>query len=67
MHIGLDEAISIYAQACRAWYGNKAYAVALETAEQLRKRGDQTGATVWRRVAQEASRMPEPICRSTFR
>lgn len=54
MNVSLDEAITIYAKACRAWYGpEKAVNVARQRVEQLRSRGDSDGVTVWEKVAAE--------------
>ena len=44
MHIDLDEAIKIHARARRARFGHGAKKRALNTAEQLRQKGDHAGA-----------------------
>jgi hypothetical protein len=56
MHIDLNEAIRIHARVGRARYGRGAKNRALKTAERLRQAGDQTGATVWERLAAEIDR-----------
>lgn len=67
MHVELDEAIKIYAQACRAWYGKNAHKKVLAKASWLRVRGDAAGARVWQRVADEVARAHEPAFGSHFR
>ena len=56
MHIDLNEAIRIHARVGRARYGRRAKKRALETAQSLRRAGDQTGAAVWERLAAEIDR-----------
>ncbi len=53
MRVELNEAIKIYAKACRSWYGARARNVALERARQLRTRGDTEGFAVWQKLAGE--------------
>ena len=54
MNVTIDQAIAIYAQACRAWYGSgKAVQVARRRGEELRNRGDSDGAEIWDKVATE--------------
>ncbi len=56
MHIGLDEAVEIYARACRSWYGRGAKNVVLKRANELYRSGDLEGCKVWQRVAAELER-----------
>jgi len=67
MDIRLDDAIIMYARACRTWYGKRAATVILRTAAQCRRRGDLEGETVWRRVAETIPTLGEPAYRSEFR
>jgi|EndMetStandDraft_5_1072996.scaffolds.fasta_scaffold602133_2 hypothetical protein len=53
MHIGIDDAVSMYARACRAWYGPRAAKVARAEIQKLRKRGDWSGVEVWTKLAQQ--------------
>jgi hypothetical protein len=53
VHIDLNEAITIYAKACKSRFGRRARRKVLETAQTLRARGDVDGAAVWERVAGE--------------
>jgi hypothetical protein len=53
MHIDLDDAIKIYAKACRSWYGGRAQKVVLSRAQELHKLGDLEGSKVWRQLATE--------------
>ena len=56
MHIDLNEAIRIHARVGRARYGRGAKKRALNTAQNLRRAGDQAGAGVWERLAAEIDR-----------
>jgi hypothetical protein len=56
MHIDLNEAITIYAKACKSRFGRRARKKVLETAQTLRAQGDADGASVWERVAGELDR-----------
>ena len=54
MQVTLDQAIEIYARAYRARYGKRrAVILARDTAEHMRGRGDDDGASVWERVAEK--------------
>jgi hypothetical protein len=64
MHIGIDDAVSMYARACRAWYGPRAARVARAEIQKLSKRGDRSGVEVWTKLAKELER-PRPTA-STF-
>jgi hypothetical protein len=56
MYIGIDDAVSMYARACRAWYGPRAAKVARAEVQKLRKRGDLSGVEVWTKLANELER-----------
>jgi hypothetical protein len=58
MQIGIDDAVSIYARACRAWYGARAAKVARAEIQKLRRRGDWSGVEVWTKLATELERRP---------
>ncbi len=58
MHIGIDDAVSMYARACRAWYGPRAAKVARAEIQKLRKRGDWSGVDVWTKLAKQ---LEQPI------
>jgi hypothetical protein len=62
MHIGIDDAVSMYARACRAWYGARAGKVARAEIQKLSKRGDWSGVEVWTKLARELER-PKPPAR----
>ena len=51
MHVGIDDAVSMYARACRAWYGTRAAKVARAEIQKLRKRGDWSGKSVESKAA----------------
>jgi hypothetical protein len=51
--IDLNDAIKMYAKACRAWYGGRARNVVLGRAHELRARGDWEGVKVWEQLAAE--------------
>ncbi len=53
MQIGIDDAVSMYARACRAWYGARAVKVAEAEIQKLRKRGDWSGVEVWTKLAKQ--------------
>ena len=58
MQISTNEAIEIYARACRAWYGKQAEQVAASKAHALRKKGDEQGAKIWERLVTQITRVP---------
>ncbi len=60
MYIGLQDAITIYARACRARYGALARRVVTEEAAVLLKKGDRSGAEVWQQVADEIGKIDAP-------
>jgi hypothetical protein len=46
------EAASMYARACRAWYGRRAPRVIKETIEQLRAKNGESSVRIWTLVAE---------------
>jgi len=67
MYLNLDDAIYVYARACRAWYGRKASSNALRAAAECRRRQDLEGEQVWKRVSEEVEKIEEPVFGSAFR
>jgi hypothetical protein len=53
MQITLDDAIKMYARACRSWYGTGASRRVKEKASSLAEQGDLEGQRVWNAVAAE--------------
>lgn len=53
MQIELNDAIKIYAKACRSWYGGRAQKVVLKRAQELHQLGDTEGSKVWQQLAIE--------------
>ena len=47
------DAASMYARACRAWYGRRAPRVVKDTIRQLRAKNDAAGVRMWSLVAEE--------------
>jgi hypothetical protein len=66
MDVTEREAASMYARACRAWYGRRAPQVVKDTIKQLRAKNDEAGVRMWSLVAEE---MPTgahgAFCRTT--
>jgi len=60
MFVSTQDAVKIYAKACRSWYGGRARTVALTRAQELQQEGDMTGASVWRELADEIERGQTP-------
>jgi hypothetical protein len=56
MYIGIDDAVSMYARVCRAWYGPRAAKVARAEIQKLHKRGDWSGVEIWTKLAKELER-----------
>jgi hypothetical protein len=56
MRVTEREAASMYARACRAWYGRRAPRVVKETIEQLRAANDESGVHMWTLVAEQLPR-----------
>lgn len=67
MYLSLDDAIYVYARACRAWYGRKAGSNALWAAAECRRRQDFEGERVWKRVSEEVEKVGDPAFGSAFR
>jgi hypothetical protein len=67
VYLSLDDAIYVYARACRAWYGRKASSNALQAAAECRQRQDFEGERVWKRVSEEVEKIEEPMFGSAFR
>jgi len=67
VYLSLDDAIYVYARACRAWYGRKAASNALRAAAECRQRQDFEGERVWMRVSQEVEKVGDPVFASAFR
>jgi hypothetical protein len=60
MFVSTEDAVRIYAKACRSWYGGRARTVALTRAHELQQKGDLDGASVWRDLADEIERGQAP-------
>ena len=58
MKITHDEAVEMYACACRAWYGPRAKGIVHKKIKQLERQGDRSGVAAWTAVARQLSRMP---------
>ena len=56
MRVTEREAASMYARACRAWYGRLAPRVVKETIEQLRAANDESGVRMWTLVGEQLPR-----------
>jgi hypothetical protein len=67
VHLSLDDAVYVYARACRAWYGRKAASNALRVAADCRRRRDFEGERVWKRISEEVERIGDPMFGSAFR
>jgi len=67
MHVSSQDAIKIYARACRSWYGSRARRVVLKRAHELQQRGDAHGAGVWHQLADEIARADAPAQPTTQR
>ena len=46
-----EEAATIYAKACRSWYGAKASSVVYSQIKRLMAKGDRKGVMAWQQVA----------------
>jgi hypothetical protein len=53
VQINLDDAIKMYAKACKARYGSGARKMALRRVQELRVTGDAEGVRVWEQLAAE--------------
>jgi len=55
MYCSADDAASIYARACRAWYGKRARRVIEQQVQRLQRRGDERGVHAWSLVSKKLS------------
>jgi hypothetical protein len=53
MYVSVDEAVTIYARFCHAWYGGRAERVARSRIQHLRRKGDTKGVEVWEKLVHE--------------
>jgi hypothetical protein len=62
MDVTERQAASMYARACRAWYGRRAQRVVKDTIKQLRAANDESGVRMWTLVGEQlpSGRM-EPV------
>lgn len=51
MDLTPEDVAAIYARACRAWYGKRAFSVVVDKVHELQRRGDAAGVAAWERVA----------------
>jgi hypothetical protein len=52
MRVTEQEAASMYARACRAWYGRRASKVVKDTIKRLRAANDESGVRMWTLIAE---------------
>jgi hypothetical protein len=52
MRVTEKDAASMYARACRAWYGRRATRVVKDTITQLRAANDESGVRMWTLIAE---------------
>jgi hypothetical protein len=52
MRVSEQQAASMYAGACRAWYGRRAPKVVKDTLKRLRAANDQSGVRMWTLIAE---------------
>jgi hypothetical protein len=52
MRVTERQAASMYARACRAWYGRRAGRVVKDTIKQLRNANDEAGVRMWTLIAE---------------
>jgi hypothetical protein len=57
MHVTEREAASMYARACRAWYGQRAPRIIKDTIKQLHAANDEFGVRIWTLVAEQLPRV----------
>jgi hypothetical protein len=57
MHVTERQATSMYARACRAWYGRRAPRVVKNRIKQLRAANDEAGVRMWTLVDEQLPRM----------
>jgi hypothetical protein len=53
MHVTQQQAASMYARACRAWYGRRAHRVVSDTIKRLRAANDESGVRMWTLVGEQ--------------
>jgi hypothetical protein len=53
MNVSADEAVTMYARFCHAWYGRRAERVARSRLQHLRRKGDAKGVEVWEKLVRE--------------
>jgi|HubBroStandDraft_4_1064222.scaffolds.fasta_scaffold1809806_1 hypothetical protein len=53
MHVTESEAASMYARACRAWYGRRAQKVVKDEIKRLRAKNDESGVSMWTLVGEQ--------------
>jgi hypothetical protein len=53
MNVSVDEAVTMYARFCHAWYGGRAERVARSRIQHLRRKGDTKGVEVWEKLVRE--------------
>jgi hypothetical protein len=52
MRVTEQQAASMYARACRAWYGRRAPRVVKDTIKRLRAANDESGVRMWTLIAE---------------
>jgi hypothetical protein len=52
MEVSSHDAAVIYARACRAWYGKRAFRIVGEQVRNMKRRGDVHGLAIWSKVAE---------------
>jgi hypothetical protein len=57
MHVTESEAASMYARACRAWYGRRAQKVVKDEIKRLDAANDKSGVRMWSLVAEQLPRV----------
>jgi hypothetical protein len=60
MNVSADEAVTIYARFCHAWYGGRAERVARSRIQHLRRKGDTKGVEVWEKLVRELTLSSPP-------
>ncbi len=58
MNVSVDEAVTIYARFCHAWYGGRAERIAHSRVQHLRRKGDTKGVEVWEKLVRELKSSP---------
>ena len=53
MNVSVDEAVTMYAWFCHAWYGGRAEQVARGRIQHLRRKGDTKSVEVWEKLVRE--------------